>query len=78
MEVFAPFRNYTEAIPNETVTNNRRVAAKITEFKGSMAQVVITLHKLCEDIEVVSKERGLTLEQITEALAEEFDPIHKE
>jgi hypothetical protein len=71
-------RIYTETKLNEAATTIPLAAAKITEFKESMAQVVITSNKLREDIEAAAKERGLTLEQISERLSEEFDLIFQE
>lgn len=69
---------YTEAKLNEASANIPQAAAKITEFKETMDKLVIASNKLREEIEVAAKERGLTLDQVSDALSEEFGLIFQE
>lgn len=53
-------------------------AAEFTEFKKTMDRIVIAANKLRDDIEIAAKKHGLTIDQISGILSEEFDNIFHE
>lgn len=53
-------------------------ATEFAEFMETMGRVVIAANKLRDDIEIAAKKHGLTIDQISGILSEEFDLIFHE